>query len=203
MRVGILGGTFDPIHLGHLVIAEEVRVSLGLDQIVFIPTGQPWLKQGKVISPAKMRLEMARLATQDNQNFTVSDVEILRAGPTYTVETLRELRGASENYSGPFFIVGRDSLRELHRWNDPQGIFQMCTIVVVDRPGYENTGIAQSEIKIPGIGDKVVHVPGLNIGISGTEIRRRITQRETIRYWVPRNVEAYIIDNQLYLEEPK
>ena len=203
MRVGILGGTFDPIHLGHLMIAEEVRVSLGLDQIVFIPTGQPWLKTGTMISPADMRLAMARLATKDNQNFTVSDVEILRAGPTYTIQTLRELRKISESYIDPYFIVGMDSRRELHRWNNPQGILEMCTMVVVNRPGYEDAGKPQTEIGIPEWGDKFVHVAGLHIGISGTEIRRRIAQRETIRYWVPRDVEEYIIDNKLYLEEPK
>ena len=116
MRVGILGGTFDPIHTGHLLIAESARQHLGLDRVIFIPAGQPWMKEYLPISDARHRIEMARLATEDNLRFVVSDAEVLREGPTYTVETLAELRDRLLPDTEVFLILGSDAINELPRW---------------------------------------------------------------------------------------
>jgi len=198
MKVGILGGTFDPIHLGHLIIAEEARVRLGLEEVLFIPTGQPWMKGGQPISPSQHRMNMVRLAVASNPFFKVCSMEMERPGPSYTVETLEELR----RHRGPghefFFILGLDSLKEFHRWKDPAGILERCTLVALRRPGYEKVALAHLEEVRPDALARVVFLDAPLIEISGTEIRRRVASGVSIRYWVPREVEEYIYHNGLY-----
>ena len=201
MRLGVLGGTFDPIHMGHLIIAEEVRTHLGLEQVLFLPTGLPWLKEGQPISPAQHRLEMTRLAVADNPAFAVSSIEIERPGPSYTVETLMQLQQERGSCVEPYFIVGMDSVLELHRWREPGRLLEMCTLVAVDRPGSDGATPEALDELLPGASGRIVHIPGPHIGISGTEIRRRVAQNQTIRYWVPGPVEEYIAKSNLYRGE--
>ena len=125
MRLGIFGGTFDPIHNGHLIVAERVGTEMRLDQVIFIPAGQPWFKEGQTVTDAKHRLEMTRLAVADNPHFAVSDVEVRRDGPTYTVDTLTELRGEVGDGIQFYFILGIDALNELHRWRKPCDVLDL------------------------------------------------------------------------------
>src|SRR5215471_19533019 len=137
-RIGLLGGTFDPIHYGHLVIAEEVRTTLDLSELVFIPTGQPPHKPGRTVTAAHHRLTMLQLAIASNPHFTISQVDLERPGPSYTVETLRLLRLEWDPQTAFYFIIGGDSLEELLTWHDPAGVqAQLTYLVAVQRPGYE------------------------------------------------------------------
>ena len=140
-RIGILGGTFDPPHLGHLLIAETARVALDLESVLFVPAGEPWLKSGQRITPASHRLHMVRIAVADNPRFCVSDCEIRRTGATYTVDTLRELRRAYPDDTELFFIVGSDVLDHFHRWKEPDEILALCRLAVIERPGGPADGI--------------------------------------------------------------
>ena len=197
MRVGIAGGTFDPIHLGHLIIAEEARVSLGLDEVVFIPAGQPWMKAGRSLTPPRHRLNMVRLATASNPFFRVSSIEIDRSGPTYTVDTIRELGRESVGGHDLYFILGIDSLRGFHRWKEPEAILELCTLVTAPRPGYQDNDFAPP-VNIPP--EKLVSLEGPGVEISSTEIRRRVALGLSVRYWVPEEVERYIHQHGLYTD---
>ncbi|MFQ5860658.1 MAG: nicotinate-nucleotide adenylyltransferase, partial [Dehalococcoidia bacterium] len=135
MRIGLLGGTFDPIHLAHLLIAEEARVKLDLEEVVFVPTGEPWMKAGQPLSPGEHRLNMVRLATATNPFFRVSSVELDRPGPSYTVDTLEILRQEMGHEVEFCFLLGLDSLKSFHRWKEPARVLELCTLVAVARPG--------------------------------------------------------------------
>ena len=145
LKIGILGGTFDPIHDGHLMIAESARVCLCLDEVIFIPAGRPWLKSDRMVSDPAHRLAMVELAILDNPRFEVSDIEIERPGPTYTVDTLAELHRRLGVRAELYLILGMDSARELGRWHRPERIFEMCTVVVVSRPGVEDVSVRDLE----------------------------------------------------------
>ncbi|MCS7206831.1 MAG: nicotinate-nucleotide adenylyltransferase [Dehalococcoidia bacterium] len=198
MNIGILGGTFDPIHMGHLILAEEARVRLGLSKVLFIPTGQPWLKAGRPISPGHHRLAMVRMAIEDNPFFEASDMEIRRPGPTYTLDTLRELRAQWGNGPEIYLLLGLDALQDFPRWHQPQRILEMCTLVGMARPGYLDFSPQVLDAVLPGASQRLVLLHGPHIGISGTEIRRRVGMGLSIRYWVPRPVELYIAQHGLY-----
>jgi nicotinate-nucleotide adenylyltransferase len=200
MRLGILGGTFDPIHMGHLIIAQEAASWVGLDEVWFLPTGQPWLKSGNRISPSHHRMEMVRLALECSPGFKVSSVEVDRPGPSYTVDTLVALREGDAKGDSLFFILGMDSLETLHRWHQPQRLFDLCTLVGVSRPGHRDFDPATLDRIRTGASEAVTIVDGPNIGISGAEIRRRVFQSLPITYWVPRAVERYIHEYELYQE---
>lgn len=198
MRIGVLGGTFDPVHLGHLIIAEEVRLGLRLDRVIFIPAGQPRLRADEYLTPAADRLRMVQLATDDNPHFQVCDTETQRSGPTYTVETLDELGRNLGPEASLYFIVGEDILSQFHRWKDPERVLESCTLVVVSRSGqgtcawpewFENSDLAN---------DKVIRVDIPMVDISGTEIRRRAGHGESVRYLVPDAVAEYIRERNLY-----
>ncbi|MBI4233019.1 MAG: nicotinate-nucleotide adenylyltransferase [Chloroflexi bacterium] len=198
MRLGILGGTFDPVHLGHLIIAEEARVHLSLQRVLFIPAGQPWLKEGRAISPGVHRLAMVRLAVQDNPFFAVSSVEVDHPGPSYTIDTLAALRREYEEAADIYFILGLDALHDLHRWHEPAGILRASTLVAVARPGSRRFAPSSLEELLPGASRRVLILPCPLIGISGTEIRRRVAEGRSIRYFVPRAVAEYIQYHSLY-----
>ncbi|MFH1560722.1 MAG: nicotinate-nucleotide adenylyltransferase [Chloroflexota bacterium] len=200
MKLGILGGTFDPIHMGHLIIAQEAAVRVTLDEVWFIPTGQPWLKGGRGISPSHHRVEMVRLALECNFGFKVSAVEVDRPGPSYTVDTLVTLREGDAKEDSLFFILGMDSLETLHRWHQPERLFDLCTLVAVSRPEHRDFDLTSLDRIRPGASSEVVIIDGLDIGISGAEIRRRVSQGLPITYWVPRAVEKYIHEHHLYQE---
>ena len=200
MKLGILGGTFDPIHMGHLIIAQEAALRLALDEVWFVPAGQPWLKSGSRISPSHHRMEMARLATECNPGFKVSSIEVDRPGPSYTVDTLVALQQGDAKRDSLFFILGMDSLETLPRWHQPQHLFDLFTLVAVSRPERHDSDLGFLERLRPGASREVVVIDGLNIGISGAEIRRRVSQGLPITYWVPRAVERYIYEHHLYQE---
>ncbi len=196
MRIGVLGGTFDPIHLGHLIIAEEARDRLDLEEVCFVPARDPWMKAGQPLTSGHDRLSMARLAMEDNPFFRVSTLELERPGPSYTVDTLRELQ---EDY-GPeaqlFFILGSDAFDRFDEWKDTEGILGLAILVVVDRPGA--TASAEAIAQQVGNAGSVERVRGVHLEISAKDIRRRVAAGASIRYLVPEPVERYIYARGLY-----
>lgn len=200
MDIGVFGGTFDPIHIGHLTVAEEVRVKLGLAQIIFIPAGQPWLKADRSITPAEHRLKMLSLATADNPHFTISTIEIDRTGPSYSVDTLTTLRRRLGNEAEIFFLLGGDALAELTQWKDPSRLVQMCQLVAFDRPGDSLSSLELLESAIPGISHRIRFVKVSQLDISATQIRNLAAQGASLGKLVPQAVEKYILEHGLYTE---
>ncbi len=198
MRIGILGGTFDPIHMAHLIIAEECRIRVPLQKVVFIPTGQPWLKSGSRITSGALRMEMVRLAVADNPSFDSSSVEIDRPGLTYSVDTLEELVSQWGPDIEINFIIGVDSLLSLSRWKDPERFLDLCTLTAVTRPGYSPDALEEVKRQYPVLEQKLGLIEGPSIGISGTEIRRRVAAGLSVRYLVPPGVEGFISGRGLY-----
>ena len=198
MRVGIFGGSFDPIHLGHLLIAEEARIRLCLEEVVFIPTGLPWMKADRHLSTAHHRLNMVRLAIASNPFFRPSSVEIDRPGPSYTVDTLEALREESGGEDEFFFMLGTDSFREFHRWKEPSRILALSTLAVVPRPGYDDPEIERPNAANASVPEKVVRLVGPVLDISGTEIRSRVARGLSVHYQVPEEVERYLFRYGLY-----
>jgi nicotinate-nucleotide adenylyltransferase len=201
-RIGILGGTFDPIHYAHLAIAEEVRVALGLTEVVFMPAGQPPHKPGREVTPAQHREAMVQLAIASNPHFTYSRIELDRPGPSYLVDTLRSLRNQWGNDMSLSFIIGWDSLEELHTWYDPQGILSLLThLVAVKRPGYTsgNEYNTMLEQRLPGIHQRLLVVSAPLLNISSTELRQRVIDGRPIKYQTPEAVESYIVKHSLYI----
>jgi len=197
MNVGILGGTFDPIHTGHLILAEEARVQLKLGEVLFVPAGQPWLKAGRSITPVFHRVEMVRRAIVDNPRFKLCTLEVERSGPSYTVDTLMALKeqmGAEANF---FFILGRDTLADLPLWKEPDKLLQMCRLVAAPRvsPGVDLDFL---EVSLLGIRNNVIELDMPVIEISSSQIRQRLAQGLSIRYLVPDEVEKYIVEQELY-----
>jgi nicotinate-nucleotide adenylyltransferase len=196
VNVGVLGGTFDPIHIGHLVVGEEARMKLGLSEVFFVPAGQPWLKQDRDITPAAHRVEMVRRAIADNPQFKLCTLEVDRPGPSYTVDTLTMLQKQLGSKASLFFILGRDTLAELPLWKEPQKVMQLCKLVVPPRLGSRD--LRHLGKAIPGLLDKVIQLDMPVIGISSSEIRQRIAQGLPIRYLVPPEVEKYITEHKIY-----
>ena len=201
MKLGILGGTFDPIHIGHLIIAQEAAARAELDEVLFIPTGQPWMKVARPVSPPSQRMEMLGLALDCSPSFKPSAIEMERPGPSYTVDTLTALLDGDAKDASLFFILGMDSLQMLHQWHQPQRLFELCNLVVVSRPGHMDFDWTSLERIRPGAGEKVRFIEGPYVGISGAEIRRRVSLGLPITYWVPQSVERYIYERGLYREE--
>jgi len=206
-RIGLMGGTFDPIHYGHLVIAEEVRVTLALTEMLFIPTGQPPHKPGRVITPAEQRLAMLELAIASNPHFTISLIEMERPGLSYMVDTLRLLRTQMGTDVELSFVIGWDSLEELHTWHDPQGILaQLDALVAVGRPGYMDESEynnTQLETRLPGISQRLRVVQAPQFSVSSTDLRQRVAQGKPIKYQVPEAVEQYIFTHGIYVSDSK
>lgn len=199
MNIGVLGGTFDPIHIGHLILAEEVRARLNLAEILFVPAGQPWLKADSPISPAEHRVEMVRLAIADKPYFKLSTMEIERVGPTYTVDTIAELKAQLGTEDELFFIMGWDNLAELPRWRQPSRLLTMCRLVAVPRPGYPLPDLKALEASIPGLSQRVTLMDKPEVDISASVIRDRVTQGLSIRHLVPESIDAYIRQHKIYL----
>ncbi|WP_233568607.1 nicotinate-nucleotide adenylyltransferase [Kocuria soli] len=189
-RVGVMGGTFDPIHHGHLVAASEVAAVFDLDEVVFVPTGEPWQKAGKKVSPAEHRYLMTVIATASNPRFSVSRVDIERGGPTYTIDTLRDLHEQRPD-SDLFFITGADVMSEILSWHGAEQMWDLATFVGVTRPGHE--------LAIPdgARGVTLMEVPAM--AISSTDCRDRVVQGKPVWYLVPDGVVQYIGKYGLYL----
>jgi nicotinate-nucleotide adenylyltransferase len=196
-KLGILGGTFDPVHNGHLVAATEAWYQLGLGKVLIVPAGSPPHKPGRPISPAHHRLRMLELAVAGRSQFEISHVDLDRPGPCYTVDTLELLRAERGPNSRFFFIVGADSLVELATWYRPKRLIHLCELAVVLRPGTE-VDLSQLEKQLPGLSARVhwVHMPLLEI--SSSDLRRRVRGGRTISYLLPRDVELYIHEQNLY-----
>jgi nicotinate-nucleotide adenylyltransferase len=187
-RVGVMGGTFDPIHHGHLVAASEVQQSFDLDEVIFVPTGQPWMKEG--VSLAEHRYLMTVIATASNPRFTTSRIDIDRGGTTYTIDTLRELRKQHPD-ADLFFITGADAVAQIFEWKDVEELWQLAHFVAVSRPGH-----ALSIRGLPEQSVSSLEVPAL--AISSTDCRRRVDRGFPVWYLVPDGVVQYISKHHLY-----
>ena len=193
MRLGVMGGTFDPIHHGHLVAASEVQSRFDLDEVVFVPTGQPWQKADRYVSPAEDRYLMTVIATASNPRFTVSRVDIDRPGPTFTIDTLRDIR-AERPDDELFFITGSDALAQILGWRSAEDLFELAHFVGVTRPGYE-----LADAHLPEGVVTLVEVPAM--AISSTDCRDRVALGRPVWYLVPDGVVQYISKRHLYREE--
>ena len=194
----MFGGTFDPVHVGHLIAAYEASGRLGLDRVLLVPAGQPQLRETAPVAAAHHRLAMAQLATQADDLLAVSDVEARRPGPSYTVDTLEELRNGSGDADRYYLIVGADALRDLRRWHNARRIFEMAHLVALARPGYETPEDDELEAVRTGAARQVILIDGPMIEISSSAIRSRLAEGLPIRYWVPEAVKRYIGEHRLY-----
>lgn len=199
MKIGILGGTFDPIHRGHLAIAGAAREALALAEVYFVPAGKTPLKDNGSILPAERRLEMVRLAIAGYPYFRVSTIEIDRPGVSYTVDTIAYLREEVGVENELFFIIGMDSLAQFPRWREPARIIRMCRLVAVPRPGYSLPDLNSLEKAIPGLSQRLIVLDKPQIDISATEIRERVANGLPFTDLVPAPVAKYIKTNRLYL----
>jgi nicotinate-nucleotide adenylyltransferase len=195
-RIGILGGTFDPPHVGHLILSEVARDSLDLERVLWVTAADPPHKQGLPVTPVFHRLEMVRLAIAGNDSFQVSTVDVDRPGPSYTVDTLKILSGQFSG-DGLVFIMGGDSLADLPQWHLPRRLIEMAELAVLARPAVRIDWPAL-ESAIPGLRDRVVELHGPQIAVSAIDLRERLGQRRSVRYLVPEAVIAYIQANNLY-----
>ncbi|WP_275426163.1 nicotinate-nucleotide adenylyltransferase [Nocardioides gilvus] len=194
-RVGVMGGTFDPIHHGHLVAASEVQAWFDLDEVVFVPTGDPWQKADREVSPAEHRYLMTVVATASNPRFRVSRVDIDREGPTYTMDTLRDLSAEMPD-AELFFITGADALADIFTWRDVGGLFELAQFVGCTRPGYEMDPATLDAIPADRV--QMIEIPAL--AISSTDCRQRTARGEPVWYLVPDGVVQYIAKHHLYTD---
>ena len=198
MKLGVLGGTFDPVHAGHIFVAEEARIRLSLDRVLFVPAGNPWLKTDREITPAVHRIEMVRLAIAKHEHFELSTVEVDRGGPSFTVDTVDELRQKTE-YTELYLLLGLDSFVELPLWKDAERLVTLCKLVVVPRYGTNLPELGEVARKLGGMSaENVVTLDSPMIGISSSGIRDRVSRGLPIDYLVPGAVERYIIAHGLY-----
>jgi nicotinate-nucleotide adenylyltransferase len=196
-RIGLMGGTFDPIHLGHLVTAEQARADLDLAEVIFLPAGAPWQKS-RDVTPAEHRYLMTVLATAANPAFSVSRLEIDAEGPSYTVDTLRRVRAAMDREGGSsrdelFFITGADAILNILTWKDADEVLDLATFVAATRPGHD-----LADLEREGLRDRVVQLDVPALAISSTDVRERFAAGRAVRYLVPREVEEYIRKHGLY-----
>ena len=198
-RLGVLGGTFDPPHVGHLILAEAAYGALSLDQVLFVPAAEPPHKHKLPITEVKHRVAMVQAAISDNPHFALCDVDMTRPGPHYTVDTLRLMR---EHFAGAdlYFVLGGDSLRDIATWNEPAGIIAQARLAVMRRPG-TTLDLSDLEAALPGVSERIAFVDAPVIGISATSLRERLRTGRSVRYQVPDLVERYILAHLLYRDE--
>jgi nicotinate-nucleotide adenylyltransferase len=196
LRLGVMGGTFDPIHFGHLVAAEEALVQFNLDKVLFMPTGRPVRKTHRHVSSGEDRYLMSVIATASNPDFEVSRMELDRPGDTYTVDTMSALRAQHGANAELFFITGADAVREILTWKDAERFAGLCTFIAASRPGYESAVLDAGGRPAPNV--EYMEVPAL--AISSSDIRERVRTRRPIRYLLPEAVASYIYKNGLYGE---
>jgi nicotinate-nucleotide adenylyltransferase len=200
-RIGVLGGTFDPVHNGHLHIADTLRTALNLDRVLWVPAGRPPHKSDQIVSSDRDRLAMLDLALAGSATDEISTIDIDRSGPSYTADTLEVLAGRFPS-ARLFFLMGEDSLRDLPTWHDPERILRVAELAVAGRPGVE-TDLESLELQVPGVGKHVHVVPTKEIAISSSDIRRRVRESQPVGGLVPAIVEAYIRDNGLYARQDR
>jgi nicotinate-nucleotide adenylyltransferase len=191
MKIGIFGGTFNPPHMGHLIVAEYAREHLALSRVIFVPSAVSPHKQGRDTIDAHHRLTMLQEAVRENSGFAVSDIEVQRGGVSYTVDTLEELHGMFPQY-GLVLLIGADNLNEFHLWRGPERILALADVVALTRPGF-SSGEAD-----PGLARQIAVCQVPAIGIEARQIRRWVREGQSIRYLVPAAVESYILRHRLY-----
>lgn len=199
MRLGIMGGTFDPIHMGHLVCAEQAREALGLAQVLFVPAGRPAFKRDREVADGAVRLKMCRAAVAGNPAFAVSSLEVDRPGITYAVDTLRALREELPDDVELVFITGADAALTLPRWHQSDELARLATFGAATRPGFSLGAEAVEDLRRRGFDIRPFAVTGLDI--SSSELRRRVAEGRTVRYLLPDAVRAIIEEEQLYRKE--
>lgn len=197
MRLGILGGTFDPIHIGHLILAEEARYLLGLDQVLLAPAADPPHKREQGKSPAEHRVRMVELAIAGNPHLALSRIDVDRLGPHYTLDMMRLLRDQYGPSVDLYFLMGLDSLADLPTWHRPLELMQQCQLVALSRPNTEFAWDAL-EAALPGVRSRVIVLPMPLLQISGSDLRARVREGRPLRYQVLPQVERYIHEQQLY-----
>ena len=196
-RLGIMGGTFDPIHIGHLAVAEQAREAMQLDAVVFVPTGEPVFKKDRDVTPAEHRLEMCRLAVESNPAFDVSDIEIRRKGNTYTVDTLRQMRAHYPENVELWFITGADAVASIVKWRESAAIAGLATLIAVTRPGFALTEQVKDDIASAGPFD-VRYLEATALSVSSSDLRSRVANGLSIRYLTMARVRDYIYEHGLY-----
>lgn len=199
-KTGIMGGTFNPVHLGHLLLAENAYSALSLDEVLFMPSGISYMKEQSAILDGRTRLEMTRLATEDNPHFRVSSLEVEREGYTYTSDTLRQLTGENPD-TDYYFLVGADTLFSIESWREPEEIFQMAVLAAAVRDDCDLTALEKQADRLKELYNaKIVLLPAGRIEISSSRIRERISRGLSVRYMVPESVRLYMEENRLYLK---
>lgn len=200
-RIGIMGGTFNPIHVGHLLLAENARDNFALDEILFIPSGHSYMKEESQLTDKNLRLQMTALAIEDNPFFTISAMEVERAGNTYTYETLTLLKKQNQEEAEYYFILGADSLFSMENWKHPEIIFDSCIVLAAVREDKAQADLLRQIAYLESkYGACIRQIALKEIDISSTDIRRRIAQHKSIRYMVPDKVISFIEEKHLYLE---
>lgn len=200
-RIGVIGGTFDPIHYGHLAAAEEARVRVNLDKVLFVVALLPPHKLDEDVTPVEHRLAMVRLGIASNPHFEISRVDVDRPGPSYTVDTISILQEQWGPDTEMFFVMGLDSLVEVPTWHQPERLIRLCHLVAVSRPGFE-VDMRQLEAFVPGISSRVEIIDMPEVEISSSDLQRRVKAGLPIKYQVPEEVEKYIIEHHLYGQAP-
>jgi len=198
MKTGVMGGTFDPVHLGHLAVAAEAVRELALDEIIFMPAGHPYFKAQAKISPAEDRVNMLKLAIAGLPHYRISLIEIERPGPSYAVDSMDKMRTQMDPSDELFFIMGWDSLLTLYRWYEAGRLIRLCRIIAAPRPGYTRPDLSSLEKDLPGISKRAVVMDGPLVDISSTDIRKKARQGLSIDSLVPPGVAQYIRERGLY-----
>jgi nicotinate-nucleotide adenylyltransferase len=198
-RIGIIGGTFDPVHNGHLYIANALRAALDLERVVWVPAGRPPHKTGQIVSSDRDRLAMLELALAGSETDQISTIDIERSGPSYTADTLEIL---AERFTPAqlFFLMGEDSLRDLPMWHDPERLLQAAELAVAARPGVD-ADLESVVRRVPTVQGRVHLIPTKDVAISSSDIRRWVGEHQSIQGLVPAAVEAYIWDHRLYMQQ--
>lgn len=198
--IGILGGTFDPVHDGHLALAHEALEELDLDHVLFVPNADPPHKRGQAVTPAHHRAAMVALAIETEPTFLLSRIELDRPGPSYAVDTVEQLARVSgaEGRPEPWFILSAEVLEGLHTWREPERLLQLCRVAVAPRPGAEPLGRDWVAQHFPGYEERFAFLPGPELDIASTAIRERVARGEAIEGQVPTAVAGYIEEHGLY-----
>jgi nicotinate-nucleotide adenylyltransferase len=199
VKLGVLGGTFDPPHLGHLVLAEQARQQLALERVVWLPAGNPWRKAAQAVSAKEHRLAMVQRAIEGNPAFEVATLELERDGPTYSADTLAAL-GEAHPGAQLFFLLGADALEDLPHWHEPERLIALATLAVASRGGAGPPAEALDRL-LPGLSSRFVWVEMPRLDISATDLRRRAAAGESLRYLTPDAVAVYIEEQELYREK--
>ncbi len=197
VRLGVLGGTFDPVHRGHLALAGAARDELGLEQVLFVPAGQPWRKTGQEIGANEDRLAMLRLALEGDPSFQIATLELERSGASYTADTLEAL-AAPRRGDERYFIVGQDALADLPNWVRPERILELARLAVARRPEVSAEALEEAQRRVPALRERVFRLKMPAVEVSATEIRERVRRGQPIRGMVPAAVEGYIREHRLY-----